>query len=95
MFYKIIDPKLTDLAKGQVIHKDDLEKAKKENNWGENKLTTFTYEEFEKLYEIIEPGLTFLNKEQIINGDELEKAKKKYDWKEDYQTFSFKEFKED
>ena len=48
MFYKIIDPKLTDLAKGQVIHEDDLEKAKKENNWGENELTTFTYEEFKE-----------------------------------------------
>ena len=105
-FYKIIDPKLTDLAKGQVIHEDDLERAKKENNWGENELTTFTYEEFkelnrplavrgEKLYEIVEPGLCCLNKEQVINGDELEKAKKEYDWKEDYQTFSFKEFKED
>ena len=48
-----------------------------------------------KFYIIIEPGLTFLNKEQIIHEDDLEKAKKKYDWKEDYQTFSFKEFKED
>ena len=44
-FYKIIDPKLTDLAKGQVIHEDDLERVKKENNWGKNEFTTFTYEE--------------------------------------------------
>jgi len=43
MFYKIIDPKLTDLKKGQVMHEDDLEKYLEQMEW--NEYTAFTYEE--------------------------------------------------
>ena len=42
-FYKIIDPKLTDLKKGQVIHEDNLEKYLEQMEW--NEYTAFTYEE--------------------------------------------------